>query len=71
MEEVFKLCRNVFKYKPAINIEQFFAEGYAEHKSIMIWEIIDWIKRILKSKKSSKAKPAPVVDHGFSKWLEF
>ena len=67
METVFKICISMFKYKPAINIEQFFSDGFAEQKSIMTSEIIDNVKRLLKTKISKKAKPAPVVPPRYGK----
>jgi hypothetical protein len=57
----------MFKYKPAINIEQFFSDGFAEQKSIMACEIIDNVKRLLKAKISKKAKPDPIVPPRYGK----
>lgn len=51
----------LFHYKPAINIEQFFNDGFSEQKSIMVCEIIDNVKRMLKARNGKKAKPAPKV----------
>jgi len=36
MESVFKLSITMFKFKPAINLQQFFNDGFAEQKFILV-----------------------------------
>ena len=35
IESTYKLLVDSFSYKPAISLEQFFKDGYAEHKVIL------------------------------------
>ena len=39
VESVYKLLVDVFHFKPAISVQQFFSEGFAEHKIILCKEI--------------------------------
>lgn len=39
IESVYKLLVDSFNYKPAISVQQFFSEGFAEHKIILCKDI--------------------------------
>ena len=39
VESAYKLLVDSFSYKPAISLEQFFKDGYAEHKVILCKDI--------------------------------
>ena len=39
IESVYKLLVDAFNYKPAIKVQQFFSEGFAEHKIILCKDI--------------------------------
>ena len=55
IERVYQLCLTIFKYKPKINIDQFFTTGFGDQKVIMLLEIIKHVRVIIKH-KGSKAK---------------
>ncbi|CAI2370221.1 unnamed protein product [Moneuplotes crassus] len=64
MEDVEKICLNLFQFKPPVNIKQFFSEKFVDQKCHYVCEIIDHVKKSLKAKVPQKPKPAPRVNHG-------
>ena len=60
MNTAFKCLINLFNYKPEINSNQFFSNGYAEGKIILCKEIIDLVLKkdseLSKKKRSNNNK---------------
>ena len=56
IESVYKLLVDAFNYKPAISVQQFFSEGFAEHKVILCKDIASLMHG--KHKELSKGTPA-------------
>ncbi|ESP03767.1 hypothetical protein LOTGIDRAFT_110175 [Lottia gigantea] len=54
MEAVYKILRDMFKYKPLISKDQFFSSGFAERKVIMTTEILGLIRA-----KKKELQPTP------------
>lgn len=67
IESVYKICISLFKYKPTINIEQFFSAGFADQKVIMVCEIIDHVKKMLKHQTKTKPSQPSNPESSFSK----
>ena len=44
IESAYKLLLDSFSYKPAISLEQFFKEGYAEHKIILCKDLASLVR---------------------------
>ena len=44
IESCFKMLLTYFEYKPALNVKQFFENGYAEHKIILCKDIASLVK---------------------------
>ncbi|XP_022098965.1 centrosomal protein of 44 kDa-like isoform X2 [Acanthaster planci] len=49
---VYKVLRDIFHYKPSITRQQFFSRGFAEHKIILVVDLIRMVKE--KHKELSK-----------------
>ena len=59
VESVYKLLVDVFHFKPAISVQQFFSEGFAEHKIILCKEIASLMKA--KNQELTKGKPGSSI----------
>ena len=55
MESTYKLLVDSFRYKPAISIDQFFKDGFAEHKIILCKDIAT----LMRQKHGELSKTAP------------
>ena len=55
MESAYKLLVDSFGYKPAISIDQFFKDGFAEHKIILCKDIAT----LMRQKHAELSKKAP------------
>ena len=55
IEKVYQLWLTIFNYKPKLNIDQFFTTGFGDQKIIMLLEIIDCVRKLIK-RKGSKNK---------------
>ncbi|XP_038055485.1 centrosomal protein of 44 kDa-like isoform X2 [Patiria miniata] len=44
MAAVYKVLRDIFHYKPSITRQQFFSRGFAEHKIILVVDLIRMVK---------------------------
>lgn len=64
-EEVYKILRNEFNYRPSLNLTQFFNPGFAERKLILVCDLIKLCKRkhneISKQKADAKRKTVYVL----------
>ncbi|XP_071950308.1 uncharacterized protein [Antedon mediterranea] len=59
IDGVYKVLRDIFNYKPIISKEMFLRQGYAEHKLIMMRDVIKMVqakKQVLIRKSKSKTK---------------
>ncbi|GFN91555.1 centrosomal protein of 44 kda-like [Plakobranchus ocellatus] len=58
MEAVYKILRDMFGYKAKITRDQFFAQGFSEHKVIMATDVLRLVKQRYHPPKSSKFRVA-------------
>jgi hypothetical protein len=56
MKNVYQLLLKMFNYKPALTVDQFFREGYNEHKMILATNIIDYTNKVIKGASKPKKK---------------
>eukprot|EP00347_Sterkiella_histriomuscorum_P001318 403372494 len=67
MESVYKLLLNQFNYKPSIQINQFFQNGFAERKIIFACEVIEIMKskhQVLSKVQSIQQQKTQVKSNG-------
>ncbi|KAI8611682.1 Centrosomal spindle body, CEP44-domain-containing protein [Chytriomyces sp. MP71] len=63
VESAWKLLRDVFDFKPVLSKEQFFSEGFAERKMLLLTEVAHMCKKMgadlarRKDPKSTKSAP--------------
>lgn len=53
LQGVYKLLRGDMQYNPSLTLPQFFSHGFAEHKMILVTDLIKLVKE--KKKEITKA----------------
>ncbi|XP_078684521.1 uncharacterized protein LOC144917990 isoform X3 [Branchiostoma floridae x Branchiostoma belcheri] len=59
VEGVYKVLRDVFQYKPTITKDKFLNAGFAEHKVILVYDVLKMVQEKHRRITGPKAKPAP------------
>jgi len=49
IDNVYRLCRDVFQYKPKLSKDQFWSMGFAEQKCIFVIDVIKEVKEWIKN----------------------
>jgi hypothetical protein len=63
VSSVYEILNLLFKYKPPFSIDQFFAPGVPDRKTIFLLDVISLIKQkhAVLNKRSSSVKPKSVT----------